>query len=138
MSFVEEKCDPENNVRSCARVCSFGNAAILLRPHTLISNLISEYYESTGIGDASSSLYDKKFVQCKSSQYRRMKQEWRSNVYLARSRIQVTSTVVGCANRQCLSIVRAGLVFVLDLFRSFVFERAQLKSHYPIKTNRFV
>uniref|UniRef100_F6VYY7 [histone H3]-lysine(4) N-methyltransferase n=3 Tax=Ciona intestinalis TaxID=7719 RepID=F6VYY7_CIOIN len=58
------------------------------KPHTLISNLMSEYYESTGIGDASTSLYGKHFVHSKSSQYRRMKQEWRSNVYLARSRIQ--------------------------------------------------
>ncbi|CAK8671690.1 unnamed protein product [Clavelina lepadiformis] len=58
------------------------------KPHTLISNLISEYYESTGIGDASSSLYGKQFVHSKSSQYRRMKSEWRNNVNLARSRIQ--------------------------------------------------
>ncbi|XP_039268719.2 histone-lysine N-methyltransferase 2C-like isoform X2 [Styela clava] len=57
------------------------------KPHTLISNLISEYYESSGIGDASS-LYGKQFVHSKSSQYRKMKLEWRSNVYLARSRIQ--------------------------------------------------
>uniref|UniRef100_H2Y449 [histone H3]-lysine(4) N-methyltransferase n=1 Tax=Ciona savignyi TaxID=51511 RepID=H2Y449_CIOSA len=47
------------------------------KPHTLISNLISEYYESTGIADAASSIYGKHFVHSKSSQYRRMKLDWR-------------------------------------------------------------
>ena len=32
--------------------------------------------------------YSKNFVQSKSSQYRKMKQEWRQNVVLARSKIQ--------------------------------------------------
>ncbi|XP_055917671.1 uncharacterized protein LOC129949949 [Eupeodes corollae] len=32
--------------------------------------------------------YSKQFVHSKSSQYRKMKQEWRNNVYLARSKIQ--------------------------------------------------
>ena len=32
--------------------------------------------------------YSKNFVQSKASQYRKMKQEWRQNVVLARSRIQ--------------------------------------------------
>uniref|UniRef100_H2Y448 [histone H3]-lysine(4) N-methyltransferase n=1 Tax=Ciona savignyi TaxID=51511 RepID=H2Y448_CIOSA len=49
------------------------------KPHTLISNLISEYYESTGIADAASSIYGKHFVHSKSSQYRRMKLDWRNN-----------------------------------------------------------
>jgi len=56
------------------------------KAHTLISNLISECYDWTGIGE--SSIYVKHFFHSKSSQYRRMKQEWRNNVYLGRSRIQ--------------------------------------------------
>ena len=32
--------------------------------------------------------YSKQFVHSKSSQYKKMKQEWRHNVYLARSKIQ--------------------------------------------------
>lgn len=32
--------------------------------------------------------YSKQFVHSKSSQYRRLKTEWKNNVYLARSRIQ--------------------------------------------------
>lgn len=32
--------------------------------------------------------YSKQFVHSKSSQYKKMKQEWRNNVYLARSKIQ--------------------------------------------------
>ena len=60
----------------------------------------------TGFGSASSSssssssllasvhaydpygLYGKQFVHTKSSQYKKMKQEWRNNVFLARSKIQ--------------------------------------------------
>ena len=40
------------------------------------------------IGLESVGPYSKNFVQSKSSQYRKLKQEWRSNVVLARSRIQ--------------------------------------------------
>ena len=34
-------------------------------------------------------LYGKQFVHSKSSQYKKLKAEWRSNVFLARSKIQV-------------------------------------------------
>lgn len=37
----------------------------------------------TGIGEAVCP-YSKQFVHSKSSQYKKMKQEWRNNVYLAR------------------------------------------------------
>ncbi|KAF5271825.1 hypothetical protein FQR65_LT05056 [Abscondita terminalis] len=40
-----------------------------------------------GIGEAVCP-YSKQFVHSKSSQYKKMKQEWRNNVYLARSKIQ--------------------------------------------------
>merc|ERR1712039_885567 len=42
----------------------------------------------TLIGLETTGPYSKNFVQSKSSQYRKMKQEWRQNVVLARSRIQ--------------------------------------------------
>ncbi|XP_064470937.1 histone-lysine N-methyltransferase 2C-like isoform X3 [Ornithodoros turicata] len=65
------------------------------RPHTLHTSHSSRLsLQTTGAsgmmgacGD-SSSPYTKHFVHSKSSQYRRMKTEWRNNVYLARSRIQ--------------------------------------------------
>ncbi|GBN74446.1 Histone-lysine N-methyltransferase trr [Araneus ventricosus] len=60
------------------------------RPHTLhtcnTSRAIS--YHSPFASMESSSPYIKQFVHSKSSQYRKMKTEWRNNVYLARSRIQ--------------------------------------------------
>ncbi|XP_055953683.1 histone-lysine N-methyltransferase 2C-like isoform X4 [Argiope bruennichi] len=60
------------------------------RPHTLhtcnTSRPIS--YHSPFAGMEVSSPYIKQFVHSKSSQYRKMKTEWRNNVYLARSRIQ--------------------------------------------------
>jgi len=39
-------------------------------------------------GEAASCPYSRQFVHSKSSQYKKMKQEWRNNVYLARSKIQ--------------------------------------------------
>merc|ERR1712029_984800 len=42
----------------------------------------------TLIGLETTGPYSKNFVQSKASQYRKMKQEWRQNVVLARSRIQ--------------------------------------------------
>ncbi|GFY42913.1 hypothetical protein TNIN_142091 [Trichonephila inaurata madagascariensis] len=60
------------------------------RPHTLhtcnTSRVVS--YHSPFAGMEVSSPYIKQFVHSKSSQYRKMKIEWRNNVYLARSRIQ--------------------------------------------------
>lgn len=43
---------------------------------------------ATAAGEAASCPYSKQFVHSKSSQYKKMKQEWRNNVYLARSKIQ--------------------------------------------------
>ena len=47
-------------------------------------------YASAGVGVAMDlpGPYSKQFVHSKSSQYKKMKQEWRHNVYLARSKIQ--------------------------------------------------
>ncbi|KAK2516402.1 Kmt2d [Columba guinea] len=44
-------------------------------------------YQSTFTGETNTP-YSKQFVHSKSSQYRRLKTEWKNNVYLARSRIQ--------------------------------------------------
>lgn len=59
------------------------------RPHTLNSTSASKSFQSTVTGELSAP-YSKQFVHSKSSQYRKMKTEWKSNVYLARSRIQVS------------------------------------------------
>lgn len=60
------------------------------RPHTLNSTSTSKSFQSTVTGELNAP-YSKQFVHSKSSQYRKMKTEWKSNVYLARSRIQVSS-----------------------------------------------
>lgn len=59
----------------------------LSRPHTLNSTSVSKAYQSTFTGELNTP-YSKQFVHSKSSQYRRLKTEWKNNVYLARSRIQ--------------------------------------------------
>ncbi|XP_029659206.1 histone-lysine N-methyltransferase trr, partial [Formica exsecta] len=43
---------------------------------------------AAAVGETASCPYSKQFVHSKSSQYKKMKQEWRNNVYLARSKIQ--------------------------------------------------
>ncbi|KAL0158089.1 hypothetical protein M9458_046165, partial [Cirrhinus mrigala] len=48
---------------------------------------MSKAYQSTFTGEINTP-YSKQFVHSKSSQYRRLKTEWKNNVYLARSRIQ--------------------------------------------------
>ncbi|KAL4630959.1 histone-lysine N-methyltransferase 2C [Arapaima gigas] len=57
------------------------------RPHTLTSTSTSKSFQSTITGEIGAP-YSKQFVHSKSSQYRKMKTEWKTNVYLARSRIQ--------------------------------------------------
>ncbi|XP_023929977.1 histone-lysine N-methyltransferase 2D-like [Lingula anatina] len=59
------------------------------RPHTLHSSKTHSLPSTvTGVTSEVDSPYFKQFVHSKSQQYRRMKTEWRSLVYLARSRIQ--------------------------------------------------
>lgn len=60
------------------------------RPHTLhvsTNNQSRSSLQSSLSTSESSSPYVKQFVHSKISQYRKMKQEWRCNVYLGRSRI---------------------------------------------------
>ncbi|KAG8188064.1 hypothetical protein JTE90_014303 [Oedothorax gibbosus] len=64
------------------------------RPHTLHAscNAVRSFHAAFASPyhqmEISSSPYVKQFVHSKSSQYRKMKTEWRNNVYLARSKIQ--------------------------------------------------
>lgn len=61
------------------------------RPHRLhvsASTSSRSSIQSSFSGMEISSPYVKQFVHSKSSQYRKMKMEWRNNVFLARSRIQ--------------------------------------------------
>ncbi|OBS59436.1 hypothetical protein A6R68_09442 [Neotoma lepida] len=58
----------------------------VLRPHTLNSTSTSKSFQSTVTGELNAP-YSKQFVHSKSSQYRRMKTEWKSNglgLYAAR------------------------------------------------------
>ncbi|KAM7404718.1 hypothetical protein PAMP_012040 [Pampus punctatissimus] len=74
--------NPTGCARSEAKV-----ATHCKRPHTLNSTSVSKAYQSTFTGELNTP-YSKQFVHSKSSQYRRLKTEWKNNVYLARSRIQ--------------------------------------------------
>merc|ERR1739838_84586 len=74
--------NPSGSARSEPRVLTHCK-----RPHTLNSTSMSKAYQSTFTGEINTP-YSKQFVHSKSSQYRRLKTEWKTNVYLARSRIQ--------------------------------------------------
>ncbi|XP_053706506.1 histone-lysine N-methyltransferase 2D isoform X2 [Synchiropus splendidus] len=74
--------NPSGSARSEPKV-----ATQCKRPHTLNSTSVSKAYQSTFTGEMNTP-YSKQFVHSKSSQYRRLKTEWKNNVYLARSRIQ--------------------------------------------------
>ncbi|MBN3308112.1 KMT2C methyltransferase, partial [Amia calva] len=74
--------NPTGSARSEPKISSH-----VKRPHTLNGTSTSKSFQSTVTGEHSAP-YSKQFVHSKSSQYRKMKTEWKSNVYLARSRIQ--------------------------------------------------
>ena len=67
----------------------------LYRTHTLQSSHTSRSLPAmvTGVTGDINSPYMKQFVHSKSQQYRRLKTEWRTNVFLGRSRIQVCKYV---------------------------------------------
>ena len=67
----------------------FKSISLPRRPHTLTSNTTSRSFHTTLAGEVASP-YNKQFVHSKSSQYKRLKTEWKTNVYLARSQIQVS------------------------------------------------
>lgn len=60
------------------------------RPHTQRtgSSARATFAPNTNLGGEVACPYSKQFVHSKSSQYKKMKLEWRNNVYLARSKIQ--------------------------------------------------
>ncbi|CAG2053007.1 unnamed protein product [Timema podura] len=60
------------------------------RPHTQRTGSSSRpvFVPTATVAGEASCPYSKQFVHSKSSQYKKMKQEWRNNVYLARSKIQ--------------------------------------------------
>ncbi|XP_063990116.1 histone-lysine N-methyltransferase 2C-like isoform X3 [Diachasmimorpha longicaudata] len=60
------------------------------RPHTQRtgSSARATYAPAAAVAGEVACPYSKQFVHSKSSQYKKMKQDWRNNVYLARSKIQ--------------------------------------------------
>ncbi|XP_068091998.1 histone-lysine N-methyltransferase 2C isoform X4 [Hyperolius riggenbachi] len=78
--------NPSGSARSEPKMHNHAKRFVL-RPHTLNSTSTSKSFQSTVTGELNAP-YSKQFVHSKSSQYRKMKTEWKSNVYLARSRIQ--------------------------------------------------
>ena len=71
--------------------CDDDVCSSVVRPHTLHGGGNSRSLPSTVTvmpGDVNSP-YHKQFVHSKSQQYRRLKTEWRNNVYLRRSNVQV-------------------------------------------------
>ncbi|ODN00513.1 Histone-lysine N-methyltransferase trr [Orchesella cincta] len=58
------------------------------RPHTQRTGPSRSTMNMQPISSEAACPYSKQFVHSKSSQYKKMKQEWRNNVYLARSKIQ--------------------------------------------------
>ncbi|XP_051538392.1 histone-lysine N-methyltransferase 2C-like isoform X2 [Myxocyprinus asiaticus] len=75
--------NPSGCARSEPKTCTH-----VKRPHTLTSSSFKALQSPGNPVEMGVALYSKQFVHSKSSQYRRMNAEWKSNVYLARSRIQ--------------------------------------------------
>ena len=83
--------DKEYNLSKIVRIYLMRNHLFSLgvRPHTLQStNSRSLPSTVTGVSGDISSPYHKQFVHSKSQQYRRLRMDWKSLVYLGRSRIQ--------------------------------------------------
>ncbi|XP_036790810.1 histone-lysine N-methyltransferase 2C isoform X3 [Oncorhynchus mykiss] len=83
--------NPTGSARSEPKACSHVKR-LVLRPHTLsstgiVSSKSMQTVGSVGVVDAPEEVIPKQFASVP-FQYRRMKAEWKSNVYLARSRIQ--------------------------------------------------
>ncbi|XP_046702337.1 histone-lysine N-methyltransferase 2C isoform X2 [Silurus meridionalis] len=80
--------NPSGCARSEPKACTHVKRCVL-RPHTLTSSCSAKILQTNGSpAELTGAPYSKHFVHSKSFQYRRMKAEWKSNVYLARSRIQ--------------------------------------------------
>lgn len=79
--------NPTGSARTEARL---KNQLPWKRPHTQRtgSSARQNFQPTTNVAGEATCPYSKQFVHSKSSQYKKMKQEWRNNVYLARSKIQ--------------------------------------------------
>ncbi|XP_064202618.1 histone-lysine N-methyltransferase 2C-like isoform X6 [Anguilla rostrata] len=78
--------NPTGSARSQPNTSSQAKRFVL-RPRTLTSSGTSRPLQNASSGELGTP-YSKQFVHSKSSQYRRLKSEWKSNVYLACSPIQ--------------------------------------------------
>ncbi|PNF41242.1 hypothetical protein B7P43_G01489 [Cryptotermes secundus] len=79
------------NPTGCARTePKLRNQFLWKRPHTQRTGSSSRpiFVPTATVAGEAACPYSKQFVHSKSSQYKKMKQEWRNNVYLARSKIQ--------------------------------------------------
>lgn len=108
-SSVSLSRDAAGPIQRCLQFSfsSFLLPPAVCRPHTLNSTSTSKSFQSTVTGELNAP-YSKQFVHSKSSQYRKMKTEWKSNVYLARSRIQVRQDSRGADSRGRGVAVAAG------------------------------
>ncbi|XP_024945171.1 histone-lysine N-methyltransferase 2C isoform X3 [Cephus cinctus] len=79
--------NPTGSARTEARM---RNQLPWKRPHTQRtgSSARAAFVPTATVAGEVACPYSKQFVHSKSSQYKKMKQEWRNNVYLARSKIQ--------------------------------------------------
>lgn len=79
--------NPTGSARTEARL---RNQLPWKRPHTqrTASSARASFAPTATVAGEVACPYSKQFVHSKSSQYKKMKQEWRNNVYLARSKIQ--------------------------------------------------
>ncbi|XP_046742436.1 histone-lysine N-methyltransferase 2C-like isoform X3 [Diprion similis] len=79
--------NPTGSARTEARL---RNQLPWKRPHTQRtgSSARATFVPTATVAGEVACPYSKQFVHSKSSQYKKMKQEWRNNVYLARSKIQ--------------------------------------------------
>lgn len=79
--------NPTGSARTEARL---RNQLPWKRPHTQRtgSSARAAFVPTATVAGEVACPYSKQFVHSKSSQYKKMKQEWRNNVYLARSKIQ--------------------------------------------------
>jgi histone-lysine N-methyltransferase MLL3 len=75
------------NPTGCARTePKLRNQFLWKRPHTQRTGSSSRpiFVPTASVAGEAACPYSKQFVHSKSSQYKKMKQEWRNNVYLAR------------------------------------------------------
>ena len=89
-------------------------SALYCRPHTLHTAGHSRTMSQTLAVQFDYNIpYSKQFVHSKSQQYRRLKTEWRNNVYLRRSNVQVSSVLRHPLTSQWQLICRLSVVMLI-------------------------